>query len=280
MRYESSQAKAPPQSRRRMGPPTPLQNSGSSFGEEQGRFEVVDQIWSARERTIIARTKQYLEKRKSIKVNIDELETLLGPDDSDVDFRRILEEARDKKGCAIFETFSADGPSKFVVVSPSRWDKHKRRLNAPWRHISSASASDGQWQEGLGRIKLVQSAISVPRKPMFRCDNQCSEKTLSFWQLASVVIKEGQFTTILRRQKEKTTDKLAVERVCGEKGAPWKALEYDGGKNHVHEKCGNIFAKTEKKSKKVSRGGRRRNASRNTRSVAAGIASERVPEAS
>ena len=27
---------------------------------------------------------------------------------------------------------------------------------------------------------------------MFRCDNQCSDKTLSFWQLASVVIKEGE----------------------------------------------------------------------------------------
>ena len=25
----------------------------------------------------------------------------------------------------------------------------------------------------------------------FRCDNQCSEKTLSFWQLASVVVNEG-----------------------------------------------------------------------------------------
>ena len=35
--------------------------------------------------------------------------------------------------------------------------------------------------------------------PLFRCDNQCSEKTLSFWQLASVVIKEGEepYTTIL-----------------------------------------------------------------------------------
>ena len=62
MRYESSQVKAPPQSRRRMRPPTPLQNSNSSFGEEQGRFEVEDQMWSARERPIIARTKQNLEK--------------------------------------------------------------------------------------------------------------------------------------------------------------------------------------------------------------------------
>ena len=46
-------------------------------------------------------------------------------------------------------------------------------------------------QKGAGEISFVPSAISVPQKPLLRCDNQCSEKTLSFWQLASVVIKEG-----------------------------------------------------------------------------------------
>ena len=40
---------------------------------------------------------QYLEQSKSLKVEVEELESLLGPDDSDVDFKRILEEARDKK---------------------------------------------------------------------------------------------------------------------------------------------------------------------------------------
>ena len=49
MRNESSQVKAPPLSRRRMLPPTPLQNSYSSFEEEQEHFEVEDQIWSARD---------------------------------------------------------------------------------------------------------------------------------------------------------------------------------------------------------------------------------------
>ena len=80
-------------------------------------------MWSARERTILARMKRYLE----------ELESLLGPDDSDVDFRRILEEARDEIGCAVFETFSSEGPSEFLVVCGTRWDKHQKRLNAPWR---------------------------------------------------------------------------------------------------------------------------------------------------
>ena len=35
-------------------------------------------------------------------------------------------------------------------------------------------------------ISFVPSAVSVPQKPLFRCDNQCSEKTLCFWQFASV----------------------------------------------------------------------------------------------
>ena len=45
-----------------------------------------DQIWGAPD------TKQYLEESKSVKVEVEELEPLLGPDDSDVDFRRIWEE--------------------------------------------------------------------------------------------------------------------------------------------------------------------------------------------
>ena len=42
MRHESTQVKSPPYSRRRMRPPTPLQNWNSSLEEEQGRFEVED----------------------------------------------------------------------------------------------------------------------------------------------------------------------------------------------------------------------------------------------
>ena len=117
--------KAPLLSKRRMMPPTPLQNSYSPFEEEQGHFEVEDQMWSARDRTIIAKTKQYLQEGKSLKVEIKELDSA-GP-------RRILEEARDEKGCAIFETSSTDGASEFSVVSRSRWDKHQRRRNASCR---------------------------------------------------------------------------------------------------------------------------------------------------
>ena len=76
MRFEGSQVKAPPLSRRRMMLPTPLQNSYSSFEEEQEHFEVEDQIRSSRDRTVIARTKRYREKSESVKVEVEELESL------------------------------------------------------------------------------------------------------------------------------------------------------------------------------------------------------------
>ena len=57
-------------------------------------------------------------------------------------------------------------------------------------------------QEEAEEISFVPSAISVPPKPLFRCDNRCSEKQFSFWQFASVVIQEGEesYTTNLCQQ--------------------------------------------------------------------------------
>ena len=109
--------------------------------EEEGRG------WNARERTMIARTKQYLERSFSVKVQVEALETLLGPEDVDVDLRRILKEARDEQGCRIFETCGSNDMS-FLVAEWSRWDNYGR---APWRQDSSASARDGWWQASLGQ---------------------------------------------------------------------------------------------------------------------------------
>ena len=46
-------------------------------------------------------------------------------------------------------------------------------------------------QEEEEKRTFLPSAVSVPLKPLFRCDRQCSEKTLSYGQLASVVVDEG-----------------------------------------------------------------------------------------
>ena len=124
MRYEGAQVKASPLSRRRMTLPTPMQSFCllCEGPRKEGRG------WNARERTIIGRTKQYLEKSGC---------------GSEASPERSKRRARAQD---FFETFDSNDMS-FMVADWSRWDKCKR---APWRHDSSASARDGWWQSGLG----------------------------------------------------------------------------------------------------------------------------------
>ena len=49
---------------------------------------------------------QYLNDNDSMRVEIEELDSLLGPEDSEVDLRQLLRYARRKKGGRIFESFS------------------------------------------------------------------------------------------------------------------------------------------------------------------------------
>ena len=77
-------------------------------------------------------------------------------------------------------------------------------------------------QEEEEKRTFVPSAVSVPLKPLFRCDRQCSEKTLSYWQLASVVVNDSDeayttnlcqkcFNKTLAGKRRRTTDKCEVE---------------------------------------------------------------------
>ena len=90
MNCEGTPVKAPP-SRRKIMPPTPQQSLQSSIEAMQWPTEVEDQEsgsyetefegehrWTARDRTVIAIMEQYLNKSDSIKVEIEELESLLG----------------------------------------------------------------------------------------------------------------------------------------------------------------------------------------------------------
>ena len=133
------------------------------------------------------------------------------------------------------------------------------------KKVRKLRAQSGKDQEEAEEISFVPSAISIPQKPLFHCDNQCSEKTLSFWQSASVVIKEGEesYTTnlcqkMLQRvtegKRRRTTNKVAVERVRGAKGARWKPLENDG-KRTIRTRNVGIFLPRKSKSKEVAGGG-------------------------
>ena len=66
-------------------------------------------------------------------------------------------------------------------------EKKAKKLKSQKRKIIRVESEETQDNVRAEGLSFVPSAISVPRKPTFRCDNPCSEQLLSFWQLASVV---------------------------------------------------------------------------------------------
>ena len=101
-------------------PPTPQPSLPSSIEAVQLQSEVEDQEsrsgemefedehrWTARDRTVIMKMEQYL--NDNMRVEIEELEFLLGPEDSGVDLRQILRYVRRKKDGRVFEIFSSKG---------------------------------------------------------------------------------------------------------------------------------------------------------------------------
>ena len=72
-------------------PPTPQQHSLSSTGEMQANS------WHARDRKVTARMEQYLKASDCLKLDLEELELLLGPEDSEVNLKENLEECEQEK---------------------------------------------------------------------------------------------------------------------------------------------------------------------------------------
>ena len=154
MRHEDSPVKAPPPSRRRMTPPTPLQNSYPSFDGEQGRYEVEDQIWRAREkaswhpnlssssnerqwqvrreeqrvesssseRKVMGAVENYLDNCADIKVDIEALARSIEPEDGGVCLMYILKYSTRRSSNIL--KLDGDGPDincldKFLIREPS-----------------------------------------------------------------------------------------------------------------------------------------------------------------
>ena len=96
----------------------PQQSSQSSMEAIQWQTEVEDQgggscekefedehRWTAGDGTVVAGMEQYLNKSDSMRVEIEELESLLGPEDSEVNLRH----ASRKQGGRILEKFTSKG---------------------------------------------------------------------------------------------------------------------------------------------------------------------------
>ena len=64
-----------------------------------------------------------------MKLEIEELELLLGPEDSEVNLRHILRNASRRRG-RMFEIFNSKEKSEHPVASKMRWDERQRRMAA------------------------------------------------------------------------------------------------------------------------------------------------------
>ena len=110
---------------------------------------------------------------------------------------------------------------------------------------------DGRNTEQEEEVKrtFVPSAVSVPLESLFRCDRQCSEKTLSYRQLASVVVNEGDeafSTNLCQKGSNKHLQAKGEEPLTNVKWRQWKRrrIGEDCGKrwrkSHICAGCGNI----------------------------------------
>ena len=126
-------------------------------------------------------------------------------------------------------------------------------------HVREENSTEFEEEE---ERTFIPSAVSVPLKPLFRCHKQCSEKTLSCWQLAAVVLNEGDeaYTTNLcqkcfnkhpQAKGEMPLTNGAVETGGGKGAVSWKNVENDGERTISAWDVG-IFSPRKKTSKEVS----------------------------
>ena len=139
---------------------------------------------------------------------------------------------------------------KQVEAKLSRRGKEILNEDDEIKKFKKESDSGGIRNEQAEERTFVPSAVSVPLKNLFRCDNQCSEKTLSCWQLASVVLNVGDeayttnlcqkcFHKHLQAKRKKPLTNIQWREVVEKKayrGRMWKMM----GKNHMCVGCGNI----------------------------------------
>ena len=143
-----------------------------------------------------------------------------------------------------------DGESRHVQVEAKLSKRGREMLNegeetgSPKRKVIRRNTGLGERRKGTESEEeeertFIQSAVSVPLKPLFRCDKQCSEKILRYWQLSSVVLNEGDeayttnlcqkcFNKHLQARGENPLSSVQWRQVVEKKayrGRMWKMLE-------------------------------------------------------
>ena len=111
-----------------MMPSTPQQSSHSSCEEL-----VTDRKWTYKEaagvsaeRKVIAKMEDYLNQHDNVKVEVEELELMMSPEDPEVNLRYVLMNAS-RRGRNIFEILSTKGRREHFVASKVRLEQRQRQ---------------------------------------------------------------------------------------------------------------------------------------------------------
>ena len=110
-----------------------------------------------------------MERSFSVKVKVEELEILLGPEDVDVDFRRILKEARDERRRKIFDTFSSDDLSLLVAQWSSTKEHHGDKIRRICKRWMVASMGQTEEQTIVGWSQDEKRVIDAVEDFLERC---------------------------------------------------------------------------------------------------------------
>ena len=100
-------------------------------------------------RTVIAMMKNYLDNSGELRVEVMELELLMGPVDSEVNLMYIMTQSS-RRSSSMFEMFSSSGSSGHIVASRHRWvtyqkKKVEQRERLQWSATKDCDRGDPCW---------------------------------------------------------------------------------------------------------------------------------------
>ena len=120
-----------------------------------------------------------------------------------MDFRRILEEARNKQGRVILDTFCSEGPSEFLIVSRARWDEHQRKLGTQKEESRTVAQEVEELEVHQGEMGYEGSPVKVFSNAKKKDAAHAAAKFVLFDERKTVVSGSGRTAQYLEQSGKK-----------------------------------------------------------------------------
>ena len=104
-----------------------------------------------------------LNKKDCLKLDVEELELLMGPEDSEVNPRYLLMNAS-RRGSRIFEIFSTKEKNEHLVARKVRWDEPERERVAQAQAQEERSQRSVQDENAKGDLCWTEACEGIVRR--------------------------------------------------------------------------------------------------------------------